>query len=192
MTEWRAIPGFERYEVSDDGRVRTKATGIERKLTVKDCVRSRGYVRVRLQAAPGRSREFGVHRLVALAFIANPEAKREVNHIDHDKANNHVSNLEWVTPKENAAAAVAAGAYKNRKLRAYEKAFDDAPKPCVICGTIMTRRPKVRSGSGPESTRSFAKKRFCSRSCQAIDRARREGPPNLRQPRSARSIRAKV
>lgn len=178
MTEWRAIPGFERYEVSDDGRVRTKKTGIERKLTVKDCVRSRGYVRVRLQAAPGRSREFGVHRLVALAFIANPEAKREVNHIDHNKANNRLTNLEWVTPKENAAAAVAAGAYKQRKLRAYPKLFDDAPKPCETCGATMVRRPKTKPNSGAESTRSFAKKRFCTPLCVPV--------------RSARSIRAKV
>jgi len=61
-----------------------------------------------LSKGPHRWRT-NVHRLVAAAFIPNPEEKPEVNHIDGNKSNNHVSNLEWVTRKENAQHAVAAG-----------------------------------------------------------------------------------
>lgn len=57
-----------------------------------------------------------IHRLVAQHFIPNPEGKKYVNHIDHDKSNNVVSNLEWVTAKENTKHGIDAGRI-NSKLR---------------------------------------------------------------------------
>lgn len=59
-----------------------------------------GYYRVTLRKN-GKYCTFTVHRLVAQAFISNPYNKPQVNHIDENKANNHVSNLEWATAKEN-------------------------------------------------------------------------------------------
>lgn len=59
-------------------------------------------------------KRIGVHRLVAMAFIPNPESKPQVNHKDGNKANNHVSNLEWVTGSENMVHAYNHGLVKKR------------------------------------------------------------------------------
>jgi len=116
LTEWRTIPGFERYEVSDDGRVRFIATKRERTLRAN----YRGYMTVAMIAGPPAPRENGVrspsktmrvHRLVALAFIPNPDGKPQVNHRDLDRANNCVPNLEWATQQDNHDHARSTGIY---------------------------------------------------------------------------------
>lgn len=83
------------YLISDTGRVFNK-NGKER----KNILTKFGYLNLRL-CSGGVCKNFPVHRLVAMSFIDNPGNKPEVNHIDGDKQNNHVSNLEWVTRKEN-------------------------------------------------------------------------------------------
>jgi|SaaInlStandDraft_7_1057024.scaffolds.fasta_scaffold51288_3 hypothetical protein len=60
-----------------------------------------GYLRVKINNDCGKSIHTGVHRLVALTYLVNPLSKPEVNHIDEDKTNNALSNLQWVTRKEN-------------------------------------------------------------------------------------------
>lgn len=93
--DWRNIPGCDsRYYVSSDGRV-LGANGLLHPIRGKD-----GYLRCNI-AQNGKFRLWLVHRLVAEAFIPNPDNKAEVNHIDGDKANNNVSNLEWATREEN-------------------------------------------------------------------------------------------
>lgn len=94
----------EQYEVSDTGSVRNKITG-HILIPQED---KKGYLRVRL-SLHNKKATAKVHRLVAVAFIPNPEGKPQVNHKNTDKHNNRVSNLEWVTNGENQIHAYKTG-----------------------------------------------------------------------------------
>lgn len=108
--EWRPVVGYEdRYLVSNDGKVksidmlvRCRGNGYRMKkgkvLPLRE--NSRGYVTVNLCVDNVMHTKL-IHRLVAEAFIPNPSNKSQVNHIDGNINNNHVSNLEWVTDNEN-------------------------------------------------------------------------------------------
>lgn len=94
---WKDIEGYEGlYQVSTLGRVKNSRTG--RVLKVGKI--GNGYLIVNLYK-DGKRTNYKVHRLVAQAFIPNPQNKPQVNHIDEDKENNYVENLEWSTAKEN-------------------------------------------------------------------------------------------
>lgn len=100
---WKDVAGFEGlYQVSNLGNVRNSKGKILKQATSRN-----GYKRIFLHKngyAP-----LLVHRLVASAFIDNPQNKPCVNHIDNDRANNLVDNLEWVTYKENMMWASSQG-----------------------------------------------------------------------------------
>lgn len=118
---WKTINDFPNYEVSNLGRVRNKNT---KKLLCARIGREGLYYSVYL-INNSKENTQRVHRLVAKAFIPNPENKPMVNHIDGNKLNNNVNNLEWVTAKENNNHAVRTGlnhpgAYQKRPIKILE------------------------------------------------------------------------
>ena len=147
--EWRDVIGFEGiYQVSKHGQVRSldRYTG---QTTLKFCkgvlkehdIDEHGYCVVSLYDAkhgPGYSRM--VHVLVAQAFIDNPdpEHKTQVNHIDGNKENNDISNLEWVTAKENNEHARRTGLWVSteenaERMRYYAKLHNEQRMIAVRC-----------------------------------------------------------
>lgn len=95
MEIWKDIDGYDgKYQVSTWGRVRS-ASGI-----MKTYLNGKGYEKIGL-SKNGKSNKHRVHRLVAEAFLPNPYHLPEVDHIDGNKRNNSITNLEWVTGEEN-------------------------------------------------------------------------------------------
>lgn len=104
-TEYKILEGFDcKYFITKDGRVWTNSrkNGIERFMKQYEMD---GYLTVGLLIG-GKQKIFRVHRLVAMAFIPNPENKPYINHIDGNRKNNCVGNLEWCTQKENVIHAI--------------------------------------------------------------------------------------
>ena len=94
---WRKIPGFRHYTVSSFGRIRNPVGKV-----LKFNKNYKGYLIVKLYPyGGGKARTHFVHRLVAKAFISNPNNLSQVNHKDHNPANNIISNLEWCTNTYN-------------------------------------------------------------------------------------------
>ena len=121
---WKSIKGYEGlYEVSDLGNVRSlphsvsvERRGVEfsvpfRGKVLKPVYRQHGYLGVMLYGKGGHKtrgfKTFAVHRLVAEAFIPNPDNLPEVNHLDEDKQNNRADNLEWSTHIDNTRYGTA-------------------------------------------------------------------------------------
>ena len=98
---WKEIENHENYHIYEDGRL----WSCKRNIFLKGSPDGSGYLHVRLN---GNMKKH--HRLVGEAFIPNPENKPQIDHIDRDRTNNHVSNLRWVTKQENMDNI---GEYKN-------------------------------------------------------------------------------
>lgn len=120
MENWKPVKlkGVRSYEVSDMGNVRSLPrkvktynphknayyTMLKHGKQLKKVKTKTGYPQVTIRRY-GKKTSVHIHRLVALTFVPNSEGKPFVNHKDGNKTNNNVTNLEWVTPKENAKHA---------------------------------------------------------------------------------------
>lgn len=114
MENWKEIAGYEKYFVSDKGRVKSLKRGGERIL--KPQFNKKGYLIVNL-SKNGKVRGFLVHRLVAEAFVPNPKNLPEVDHLNDNPADCRADNLEWVTHSENIRRKFWRGYEPAQKLK---------------------------------------------------------------------------
>ena len=101
QTEFKPIPGFPNYTISDKGEIR-KVGGKQAPRLLHPILNQDGYYKVSLRDEDGKRYHFTVHRLVAITYLGDfSNEGLQVNHKDEDKTNNDVSNLEWCTPLYN-------------------------------------------------------------------------------------------
>ena len=126
---WKDISGYEGvYQVSNLGRVKSmrkwssvQGRYCQREKILKQYQSKTGYLQINLKSEG--TRKLGlIHRLVAQAFIPNPDNKREVNHINGNKTDNRVENLEWCTSQYNTVHAYKTGleTHPTRKISQYD------------------------------------------------------------------------
>lgn len=120
---WRDIEGYEGlYKVSNIGRVRSTPRTFTKGGILRIYKAGAGYLKLTL-TKNGRQQQFYVHRLVARAFAPNPDNLPQINHIDGDKENNHINNLEWCNSADNMRHA-----WSNKLIG-----------NCVCCGRLSTK-----------------------------------------------------
>ena len=141
MTTWRKIEGYPRYSVSEDGQVRNDITG----KILTPHADSNGYLSVGLYRDDGRNTK-RVHKLVAEAFIPNPDNLPDVNHIDGNKSNNNKDNLEHCTRSYNMLHSSRTLGKKSRK--SYVK-----PILCIETGIVY---PTVKAAAEAVDRSSMA------------------------------------
>ena len=135
MSEWISVNINDRYAVNRVGEVKN----LETNKKLNPSFNKAGYRVVSLYDKQTHKRStIRVHRLVAEAFIANPEGKEDVNHIDGNKANNVVENLEWATRSENML----------HKCRVLGKKSTNIPTPykpvqCLDTGEVFESRSEA-------------------------------------------------
>lgn len=149
---WRWVPGYEGwYQVSTRGRVRSVGRWVTYPDGSKHFFEGRilkprrtkgGYLFVMLYRN-GKGREFYVHRLVAMAWIDNPENKPEVNHLDETKTND-VYNLEWCTRKENVNWGTAIKRSAASQLNGSQSKAVEAIDPST--GQVVLEFPSTAEG----------------------------------------------
>ena len=128
---WRPVEGYMgRYEVSNFGRVKS----LHNNIILKPKLEKNGYFRVCLYEDNKKKKFYSIHRLVAMAFIPNPNNYPQINHKNEIRTDNRVDNLEWCTAKYNMN-------YGNRITRAALSC--SKPIKCVETGIIYQSARKI-------------------------------------------------
>ena len=146
--EWKTVEvlgEFTRYEISNDGLVRNRIT----RTILSPRFNQQGYLDVNLYTSVGQTKQ-KIHRLVAKAFIPNPENKLQVNHLDGDKTNNNVENLEWATNQENIVHAVETGLNKTYGTHNANNIYDEVQihQVCKLLEDVKNTGDKISNITG--------------------------------------------
>ena len=149
--EWRDIKGYEgHYQISNYGRVKSFNKGKVK--IVKPCLHTVGYLYVDL-FKKCKCQKSKIHRLVAGAFIPNPENKATVDHIFNNKFDNYFENLRWATMAENNQFAYDTGAKKSGSGSYQAKLTDEQVRYCrkmynpldkEFCATALAKKFGVK------------------------------------------------
>ena len=142
--EWRAIPGFDGYESSSAGRVRSwkkkpgHATGDRREtpLVLKPHVGRGGYLRVHVRPSTGVGKSRPVHQLVLFAFVGPRPPEHQAAHNSGDKADNRASNLRWATQRENE---------EDKRIHGTLKLGEDVPGCKLTAADVITIRRRLET-----------------------------------------------
>ncbi|PKE47263.1 endonuclease [Macrococcoides caseolyticum] len=159
---WKPANGYEGYyEVSNKGRLRS----VERKATYKDgrtfryksrLIKGRldqkGYVLYGLNVG-GKKSSKRIHRMVAEAFIPNPYNKETVNHIDGDKKNNRLENLEWATYSENTIKGHEIGLFKKANQMTAKRLLGNKYKAKPVVVEIKNTNERLTFDSARDASR---------------------------------------
>lgn len=147
--EWRSVIGYEGlYEVSNCGQIKSLRKG-----ALLTPHKINGYYVIRL-CKNGKMKNHKVHRLVAIAFIPNPENKAFVDHIDTNRSNNRVENLRWVTRQENYDNPISQKRQKESVMRQVLQ-YD-------LEGNLINAFPSITDASKKTGVRISAIHQSCS------------------------------
>lgn len=162
---WKEIPGFNgKYQVSNFGRVKSLPNLFHaHEIIMKQGNNVHGYKLVNLTFPNHKQKVFTVHRLVASAFIPNPKNLEQVNHIDGDKSNNVVSNLEWIDRSGNAV-------HSRDILKNDPGCCIDEPVKCVETGVVYksVREAGEETGLNPKGIAVVANGGTSRRTCGGL------------------------
>lgn len=157
---------YDKYEVSSFGRIRSlnyNNTGEIRLLKPRED--KNGYLRVNL-SKNNKCKNYFIHRLVALAFLPNDDKtnKTQVNHIDENKQNNNINNLEWITPVGNIRHGT--GIERSKKARFIDKKEDRAIR-CIETGIIYKNVDEAseKTGLSKINIQGCCEKRYGCKTC---------------------------
>jgi hypothetical protein len=153
MEQWKTIEGYSKYKISSDGRIWSNSWN-----QLMGDSTSGGYKVISLYNDDGVRHTVKIHRLVALAFIPNPDDKPEINHINGVKSDNRIENLEWVNRSENQQHARKNGLNKSRvpieaAMKSLKKAILASAKKCSKKVQLSKEGTVLIFNSGSEASK---------------------------------------